>query len=293
MAAELILIPAVQDNVIGIIILIHQGVGVAGGDSGHRVRQLRHRPGIHLPAELKLGFHLVTLSNGYIAHVVRHTHHAQAAAFHNAHRGAHPGGDAPAHALIAPVPRDDLAGQAHAGNDVPVLAPAVGGLVFVHEVHVDVIIWNGFIKLGMQVHQRLGVGLKPLDPGLGGREGVHPCDDASAAVVLPRFLESAVDHLRRNQDGLVHKRERQVTGIIDFLDHRLGVLGYIAQAFLAVQVLGAHTKPKLILLVHGVSFLFNALDLSNSTIQVASQPLLFPCFLPLLGYHPARVPASA
>lgn len=49
---------------------------------------------------------------------------------------------------------DDLAAEAHAGVDKPGLAVAVGGLVEVHEVHVDLAQGDRTVELGVQVEGR-------------------------------------------------------------------------------------------------------------------------------------------
>ena len=46
---------------------------------------------------------------------------------------------------------------AHAGEDVPELALAVGGLVLVHEVHVDGVVGDLLVELCSEVAERLAV----------------------------------------------------------------------------------------------------------------------------------------
>jgi carbon starvation protein len=56
------------------------------------------------------------------------------------------------------------------------LAVAVGSLVEIHEIHVDVAPWQIAIELRVQVQKRLFKQREPADPHLGGRESVHPED---------------------------------------------------------------------------------------------------------------------
>jgi hypothetical protein len=78
------------------------------------------------------------------------------------------------------VPDDHLAIQAHAAADKAELAVAVGRLVQVHKVHIDVGPGQVAIILRVQMHERLLERAQAGDPHLGRREGVHPGDQADA-----------------------------------------------------------------------------------------------------------------
>ena len=149
MAAELSRVPALVQNPVFRVILLHQSVDVPLAHVRHIFRDLVHRIGVYLPAELDLGFHLVPLGDGHIAHIVRHAHHADVAGLHDAHSSVHPPGQALQCPFIAPMPHDHLALDSHAGDDMAVLPVAVGGLVLVHEIHVDGVVGNLHVELGM------------------------------------------------------------------------------------------------------------------------------------------------
>ena len=71
------------------------------------------------------------------------------AALHKADGRAHPGGNPPDYLLIRPVSYNDLALNSHAAYDVSVLTVAVGRLIFIHKVHINGVIGDFLIKLGM------------------------------------------------------------------------------------------------------------------------------------------------
>ena len=79
---------------------------------------------------------------------------------------------------VLPVAHDRRPGDAQPGEHVPELAVAVRRLVEVHEVHVDRRPREVAVRLGVEVDERLAQRAQPGDPHLGGREGVHPGDDA-------------------------------------------------------------------------------------------------------------------
>ena len=64
--------------------------------------------------------------------------------------------------FILPVARDHLARHAQAGGDEPVLAVAVGGLVEVHEVHVDLLVGDLAVVLGGEMAVGFWRSTKPL-----------------------------------------------------------------------------------------------------------------------------------
>ena len=64
------------------------------------------------------------------------------------------------------------------------LAVAVGGLVQIHEVHVDLFIGNLAVVLGGKVAVGLLQVGKAVDPHFAGAEGVAPGDDARAVLVI-------------------------------------------------------------------------------------------------------------
>ncbi len=115
------------------------------------------------------------------------------------------------HLGVLPVAGNHLAVDAKPGHHVAKLPVAVGGLVFVHEVHVDVVIGDFFVILGEQVEHGLAVFLKAPDPGFGGGEGVHPGDDPGAGGVGVGVAKHLADHVARDLGGQQLQREGQLT----------------------------------------------------------------------------------
>jgi hypothetical protein len=87
------------------------------------------------------------------------------------------------------VADDGLARDAETRLDVAELPVAVGGLVEVHEVEVDLGPGQLDVRLRVQVQQRLLQRVEARDPHLRGAERVHPRDDADDRVVA--FASSA------------------------------------------------------------------------------------------------------
>ena len=177
-------VPPLGENLVLSVIFIHQGVDVALGHRCDRLRDLRHRVGVHLPAEFDLGLHLVALGDGYVAHIVRDAHHPDVAALDHAHRGPHPGRDPALNVRVRPVAHHHLALHTQPGENVAVLPVPVGRLVFIHEVHVNGVVGDLAVELGVQVQQGLAVLLKSQNPGFGRGKGVHPGDHTRAVFVV-------------------------------------------------------------------------------------------------------------
>ena len=251
-AAELLPVAAVQEDVVHVVVLVHQRVGVRLADGGHVFGDLVDGVGVHGPAQLDLRLDLVALGDGHVAHVVRHAQYAHVAALHQTHGRAHPVRHALLHALVAPMAGDHLALDAHAGDDVAVFAVAMGGLVLVHEVHVDGVVGDLLVELRVQVQKRLAVLAQARDPALGRGEGVHPGDDAGALRVGVGFVEGLADERvgdqRRLPDKLIGQRARGV----ELFDDDLRMLGHVGEALVAVEVLRAGEEPELVrFLQHG------------------------------------------
>ena len=167
MALKFLRIPALRQDGVLAVILVHQGRDISLWHSLHILGQLIDRVSVHFPAKLHLGLHLVAFGDSHIPHVVRKSCHPYMAALHNAYRGAHPGCYAAHHLLIAPVAHNNLSLNAHAGYHVAVFPVSVSGLVLIHEIHVNGIIGNFLVELCMKMHQGLSVFLQSQNPGLG------------------------------------------------------------------------------------------------------------------------------
>ena len=136
-----------------------------------------------------------------------------------------------------------LAAQTHAAHDVAELAVAVGALVEVHEVHVDFVPGNFGVELGMEVEDWLVELLEAVNPHLGGREGVHPCDYADAFVGVIGSLHQ-VEHFARGVGGtFIYYFYREIAGVVETVDHLLRVGVDLNHGVAAVKELGTGNPP--------------------------------------------------
>ena len=147
MSSEFIRISAFQKNVIFIIIFFHQSIGISLRNLVYCVCNLIDRISVYFPAELNLRFYLITFCNRYISHVIRNSHNTDVAAFNHPYCGTHPGSYSLLHFFVVPEAYNHLALHSHAANNVTVFSVSVSRLVFVHEIHINGIIWNFSVKL--------------------------------------------------------------------------------------------------------------------------------------------------
>ena len=127
-------------DVVAGLVGFHQGVDLSLGDGVHHLHQVAHGPGVHLPAQLALDLHLVALGNGHLPHVVAKAHDLHALGHSHAHGGLHPAADPLPDGQLLPVPGNNLPGHPKPGGNKPVFPVAVGGLVQVHEIHVNLLV---------------------------------------------------------------------------------------------------------------------------------------------------------
>ena len=210
----------------------------------HFLDQIADCPGVDLPAELLLGFDLVALGDGDIAHVVSEAHDLHAFRHRHADGGLHPAADAGLHILVLPVARDDLAGLAKARADEAMLAVAVRGLIEVHEIHVDLIVGNFAVVLGCKVQPRLLQKVETVDPHFRRRERVAPRHDAGAGIVIVCFLYDLRDLGAGFGRDLIPEGIRKDGG--QLLRHFLGAACNRCQNLLAVERLRADNEPEFI-----------------------------------------------
>ncbi len=161
-------------------------------------------------AHAYLGLHLVTVGHGHIVHLVAQTYDAHVLSVGPAHTYALPYSDVFLCLFVLPVAGYNLAAYTHAGADVAKLAVAVGTLVEIHEVHVHGLPGYLGVILCMEVEQGLGENLQSVYPHLGGREGVHPCDDASTTRVVVGCLHDVLDFARGVGGAFIHHFDRKI-----------------------------------------------------------------------------------
>ena len=174
-------------------------------------------------AEALLELHAVAVRDSHVVHVHAEHEAADLAGVGQGGTHARPDGDAALGFGALPVADHDFARDAHAGADVPELDVAVGALVEVHEVHVDIIPGDLGVVLGVEVEKRLLQVLQALDPHLGRREGMHPGDDADALGGVVGGIHHVLDLTAAVGRALVNDLDGDVAGGVEALHHLLGM----------------------------------------------------------------------
>ncbi len=227
---------------VGLVVLGAEALHLGVGDLVHDRHQLVDRVGVAGRAQARLHLDLVAVGVGHLAHVVAEADDPQPAGLVGARGGAHPGPDAGLHGGVLPVARDDLARQPQPRHEVGELAVPVGGLVEVHEVHVDAAVGQAGAVLRVQVQEGLLQRLQPGDPHLGRAEGVHPADDADAGVVGGGFQAGPADALGVEQRGPLHELDGDVRRGPQAGHDARRLLGDLLPCLLAVVVQAARQE---------------------------------------------------
>ncbi len=148
------------------------------------------------------------------------------------------------HLLVLPVPDDDLAVQAQAAADKAKLAVAMGRLVEVHKVHIDVGPGDVAVVLGVQMRKRLLERAQAGDPHLGRREGVHPGDQADALLGGVGLQHQLVDRPGVVSTDLNTTLTEIAAASSSAFGNHPRVLGDMLERLGAIQVLAAGDKPE-------------------------------------------------
>src|SRR5688572_8000960 len=98
-------------------------------------------------AKFHFRFYLVAFGYGHKTHVVAKAYKAGSLPVVPAGSGAGPGAQLLQHFLVLPVAYNYFPGQAKAAHHKPKLAVAMGALVQVHEIHIDLAPGNIAVKL--------------------------------------------------------------------------------------------------------------------------------------------------
>ena len=130
-------------------------------------------------------------------------------------------------------------------KDKAVFAVAVGCLVEVHEIHVDLIIGKLLVCLGVEMKKGLSEFLKALDPHFGGREGVHPGDDAYAVVVAHGSPDVTYADLGCLHSGEQLDADRSFQFFVQKINHLSAVFGDLLQTLFTIKVLASGDKIQL------------------------------------------------
>ena len=163
--------------------------------------------------------------------------------------------------IVLPVASDDLAGGAETGTDEAVLSVAVGSLIEVHEVHVDLVVGDLTVVLGGKVAPGLLQTGKTVYPHFGGGEGVAPCDDTGAAVVKVCLFYYLGDLSVAHCGDFIFKGVGQLGAHL--LRHLGGALCNGFQNFFAVEILRAHHEPELVITHTCTPYIFSTAALST------------------------------
>ena len=218
---------------------VHVGVGrrVDAGD------QVADTVRVDAEPEPPLGLELVALGDRDLPHVVAEARDATAQPVLPGARGPCPDPDPVLDGCIGPVPDHDRAFEAKPCGEEPELAVTMGGLVQVHEVHVDGGPRDLVVELRVQVEERLLEATQAGDPHLGRRERVHPGDEPDACVARIRLLAQPPDLVREGQDGLDHHLDRDPGSSVERSRDRRGMLGDGRERLRTVEVLRSGDEP--------------------------------------------------
>ena len=149
MLSEFLRISSLQENVIFAIVLFHQSVCICFRYSLYCFCNFVYRISVHFPAEFNLGFHLIPFCNRYISHIIRNSHNTDMTAFDNSDGSSHPGCDPLLNIFVIPESYDHFSLDSHPADNMSILSVSMSSLVFIHKVHINGVIRNLPVKLGV------------------------------------------------------------------------------------------------------------------------------------------------
>ena len=155
MPSELVRVTTIVDNLVFAVVFLYERIHITLRDRLDIVYQIVDTVMIDLPAEFDLRFHFIAFGYRHVIHVVAKTAYTDMRTFYHAQCGPHPASELFLHARIRPVSDDDLALDPHTAHDMTVLSVAMRRLVLIHEIHINRIIGKLFVKLRMQMAERL------------------------------------------------------------------------------------------------------------------------------------------
>ena len=120
-----------------------------------------------------LGFDLVTLGDGHLAHIVADAGDLGTLGIVPGASGSRPGCQLGLDCLILPETDDHFTVQPHPGSDETEFTAPVGRLIQVHEIHIDPGPRDVAIELRVQVDKGFLQCFQARDPHLGWAEGMH------------------------------------------------------------------------------------------------------------------------
>ena len=127
----------ISGHLVGVGVFLDQLVNGFGGNCVHGFDQVADAVAVDGVTELELGGHLVAFGHGHFAHVVAEPGELRALPVMPGRRRAAPDAEFFLNGLFLPETDDHFAVHPHPAPNEAVLAVAVGGLVEVHEIHVN------------------------------------------------------------------------------------------------------------------------------------------------------------
>ena len=141
---------------------------------------------------------------------------------------------------------DHLSRFVQTRHNVAKFAVAVGALIEIHEIHVDLRPWNLRIKLRMKVENRLVQQFETANPHLRRRKRVHPKNDAHALFRLVRLAKLLRDFFGRLYRAAIDSFARDAPTRVKTIDDNLRMSVDLTERLVAIERLRAGKKPNFI-----------------------------------------------
>ena len=199
-------------------------------------------------------FHLVTVSYGYIVHLVAKTNDQHILRICPTCTNTHPYSNLMQCVFVFPITYYHFATDTHTSTDVSEFTVAMSRLIQVHEVHVHCIPRNFLVELSMQMQQRFLQLLQTVNPHFCRRESMHPSDDTDTFLVVVGSFENSFHFFGRVGSSFVYHFYREFAGVVQPVNHFIRVCVYCDYCVTSVQELCSCYKPYFILIkcVHNV-----------------------------------------
>ena len=232
-------------ELVALLVVLEQALDRVGRDGPYRIHELADAVAVHGEAEPQLCLDLVALRDRDVAHVVAEPRDREPLRLVPAAGCPCPPGDPLDEDRILPVPGDGLPAPGHASLEESVLAVAVGRLVQIHEIHVDLRPRELAVELCVEVQERLLQGGEPGDPHPCRRERVHPDDEAGTRIRAVRLEAERADRLGGRHDRLVDDTNRHRRRGIERRRNLRRMHVDPGDRLLPVEVLAARDEPEL------------------------------------------------
>ena len=151
------------------------------------VRNFSDSPVLDLPSIPDLCLEAIAVGHRDITHVVAERCDAQVVRKSHRLRYLSEAPDSVQYILVSVISRNNFMLNVQPCKDITEFSVSMRRLIQIHEVHIDRIVWKSLICLCVQMKQRLSQFLKALNPHLGRRKRMHPCDHAGAVIIIHYF----------------------------------------------------------------------------------------------------------